>query len=80
VDRRRGSEDLPRPQEEIGLVNRWTVYGSGGELRRINTAGRWYPSTESLISVPGGVLPGDGTECDGNCRCHLEKLENGQWV
>jgi hypothetical protein len=42
--------------------------------------GKEYPSIDALISVTDGVLPGHGTACDGNCRCHLEKLENGQWM
>ncbi len=35
---------------------------------------------DALIVFTGGVLPGYGTECDGDCGCHLEILENGQWV
>lgn len=42
--------------------------------------GKEYPSIDPLISVTGGVLPGDGTECDGNCQCRFGRLENGQWV
>lgn len=42
--------------------------------------GKEYPSMDALIVFTGGVLPGYGTECDGDCGCHLEILENGQWV
>jgi hypothetical protein len=80
VDSGQGLRRFAEAEEEIGLVNLWMGYGSSTELPRINTTRKWYPSTDSLISVTGGVLPGHGTECDGNCRCHLEKLENGQWV
>jgi len=41
--------------------------------------GREYESWEAMMAITGGVLPGLGTECDGNCRCHLECDESGGW-
>lgn len=42
--------------------------------------GREYPSMAALLAFTGGTSPGYGTECDGDCRCHLEELsENGVW-
>ncbi|MBN1261074.1 MAG: hypothetical protein JXB35_10375, partial [Anaerolineae bacterium] len=38
--------------------------------------GRTYPSWDALLSFTGGILPGFGTDCNGNCRCHVE-VENG---
>ena len=42
--------------------------------------GREYQSIDALVAQTGGILPGQGTECDGRCRCHLERLVNGVWV
>lgn len=39
-----------------------------------------YPSLAALLAVTGGILPGYGTECDGNCRCSLLALRGGVWV
>jgi hypothetical protein len=42
--------------------------------------GREYPSMGALLRFTGGVLPGFGTECNGECRCHLEEMgEEGAW-
>ncbi|MBN1877460.1 MAG: hypothetical protein JXA33_24775 [Anaerolineae bacterium] len=42
--------------------------------------GREYPSMAALLRFTGGTLPGYGTECDGDCRCHLEELGvDGRW-
>lgn len=30
-----------------------------------------YGSWDEMLSITGGVYPGGGTECDGNCRCQL---------
>jgi hypothetical protein len=38
-----------------------------------------YMGLEDLLATTGGVLPGQGTECDGWCRCHLEALRMGVW-
>lgn len=45
-----------------------------------NPPGREYPSIDALIAFTGGILPGQGTECNGRCRCHLERLTGGIWV
>jgi hypothetical protein len=31
-----------------------------------------YEDINALLAATGGVLPGQGTECDGNCRCWLD--------
>lgn len=41
--------------------------------------GRIYRSIQELLATTGGILPGFGTECDGNCRCSLERLRGGVW-
>jgi hypothetical protein len=41
---------------------------------------REYDSWQAMVNATGGVLPGMGTDCDGNCRCHLEMLVGGLWV
>ena len=39
-----------------------------------------YRNMEALLARTGGVLPGAGTDCDGNCRCHLElKVPGKGW-
>lgn len=38
-----------------------------------------YDSVSSMLAVTAGVLPGYGTQCDGNCRCHLERRVAGVW-
>lgn len=40
---------------------------------------REYASREALLAATGNILPGVGTECDGNCRCHLEQKIDGKW-
>ena len=40
---------------------------------------REYISLEDLLVATGGILPGQGTECDGNCRCSLSALRAGVW-
>jgi hypothetical protein len=45
--------------------------------------GRRYASMGELLRATGGTLPGYGTACDGNCRCHLEEegpLGGRRWV
>jgi len=39
--------------------------------------GRKYTSMAALLQATGGTLPGFGTECDGNCRCHLAYAPGG---
>ena len=41
--------------------------------------GREYSSVDALFAITGGTLPGYGTECDGRCRCHLERQVDGRW-
>lgn len=42
--------------------------------------GRWYASFADMLRYTGGTLPGHGTDCDGNCRCHLEgEMPDGGW-
>lgn len=33
-----------------------------------------YESCDELLVATGGILPGAGTECDGNCRCQLNLI------
>jgi hypothetical protein len=40
---------------------------------------REYMGLEDLLVSTGGILPGQGTECDGNCRCSLTALRAGIW-
>lgn len=42
--------------------------------------GREYVSMDDLLVTTGGVLPGQGTECSGNCRCWLTAMRGGMWV
>ena len=42
--------------------------------------GKEYPSWGAMLSFTRGILPGLGTDCDGWCRCHLERNVNGVWV
>lgn len=39
-----------------------------------------YENMRTLMRHTGGILPGTGTECDGNCRCHLEKDDSGTLI
>lgn len=39
-----------------------------------------YQNLRTLLQHTGGVLPGTGTECDGNCRCHLQEDDRGALV
>jgi len=40
-----------------------------------------YPSMQALLIRTNGILPGQGTDCDGNCRCGLKKkLPSGGWT
>ncbi len=43
--------------------------------------GREYPSWDAMEMVTNGILPGFGTDCDGYCRCHLERPTgaDGSW-
>lgn len=34
-----------------------------------------YDSYDALLSETGGVTPGNGTDCGGNCRCSLYEIE-----
>ena len=40
---------------------------------------REYANIDDLMSHTGGILPGQGTECDGWCRCHLQVMREGKW-
>lgn len=40
---------------------------------------RDYASLDDLLETTGGILPGQGTECDGNCRCRILSLSSGAW-
>ena len=42
--------------------------------------GKEYPSWDAMETFTGGILPGLGTDCDGNCRCHLEVVRADSWV
>jgi len=42
--------------------------------------GREYPSMDAMLVYTGDIKPGVGTDCDGWCRCHLERLVGGVWV
>ena len=44
-----------------------------------NPPGKEYPSMAELLRFTQGVLPGQGTDCDGNCRCHLEGAAADGW-
>jgi hypothetical protein len=44
-----------------------------------NPPGKEYPSLAELLRFTQGVLPGHGTDCDGNCRCHLEGVSPDGW-
>jgi len=39
-----------------------------------------YDNLRELLNFTGHILPGQGTECDGYCRCHIEVLRGGMWV
>ena len=39
-----------------------------------------YQNMRTLLVHTGGILPGTGTECDGNCRCHLERDDKGAMI
>lgn len=41
---------------------------------------RDYIGLADLLATTNGVLPGQGTECDGNCRCWITVLRDGAWV
>jgi hypothetical protein len=41
---------------------------------------REYGTLDDLLNFTGGILPGQGTECDGNCRCWLSRQSpDGNW-
>lgn len=42
--------------------------------------GREYPSFDAMLVYTSDIKPGVGTDCNGWCRCHLERLEGGVWV
>lgn len=39
-----------------------------------------YQNIRTLLQHTGGILPGTGTECDGNCRCHLRRDDKGAMI
>lgn len=39
-----------------------------------------YPDWGTMMAHTGGVLPGMGTDCDGNCRCTVRVQRLGMWV
>lgn len=39
-----------------------------------------YENFTTLMRHTGGILPGNGTTCDGNCRCHLARDEGGTLI
>lgn len=41
---------------------------------------RDYLGVGDLLASTGGILPGQGTECDGNCRCWLSVERAGAWL
>ena len=38
-----------------------------------------YESLDDMLMSTGGVMPGQGTQCDGRCRCRLEFESAGGW-
>jgi len=39
-----------------------------------------YQNYNTLMRHTGGILPGNGTTCDGNCRCHLARDDGGTLI
>jgi hypothetical protein len=76
----------------VGAIEYWTRENWGGPVRWITDAlakhcatcllfgDITYQSLRELLIHTGGILPGNGTECDGNCRCGIAKDEGGSWV
>lgn len=42
---------------------------------------REYNNMADLLSATGGILPGQGTQCNGHCRCYIRsKSGSGTWI
>lgn len=41
---------------------------------------REYPSFDDMLAISGGAMPGVNTICDGNCRCWLEYIVDGEFA
>lgn len=41
---------------------------------------REYESMDDLLAHTGGILPGQGTECDGHCRCRIYRQTQSGWA
>ena len=39
-----------------------------------------YDSFDAMLAATNGAMPGAGVQCNGNCRCHLEYIVNGEWT
>ncbi|HID24672.1 MAG TPA: hypothetical protein EYP14_20055 [Planctomycetaceae bacterium] len=78
----RGLLDRARQQPEPSKVPvRWVLdpYVKQHCASCLEFAGT-YPNMDALLARTAGVLPGAGTDCDGNCRCHLElKIPGKDW-
>jgi hypothetical protein len=45
----------------------------------LNYGEQEYASFESMTAMTGGAMPGSGVQCDGNCRCTLEIIREGEF-
>lgn len=66
----KGSDDAPV---------RWVLDPLAQHCHECPLYQREYASMGELLNYTGGTLPGYGTTCDGECRCHLEELVDGRW-
>lgn len=81
---RNEEEAMPVPGEELeGYEPAPITWNLDAVAKHCGTClmygGRTYADMEDLLATTGGVLPGNGTECDGNCRCWLTSFRAGAW-
>jgi len=75
----RGAVEKERRRDEVRPV-RWQLDPLAEHCPTCARFGGDYPSMDALLAVTRGVLPGYGTECDGNCRCSLLVWTGRAWV
>ena len=59
---------------------RWDVDPFAQHCGQCPTFQGEYPDWGTMMAYTGGILPGTGTDCDGNCRCTVRVNRLGMWI
>lgn len=59
---------------------RWDLDAFAQHCRQCPTFQGEYPDWGTMLAYTGGILPGTGTDCDGNCRCTIRVQRLGMWI